>query len=355
MDTFGTVVTSISGLLLALLGAGYWSLVYSQLIGAGVSTLVRLAISGWRPSLLFNKDAIAELFSFGLGLHAKRLLDSAAQNLDNVVVGRSLGMDALGIYDKAFSLTSRAVTLLSTAGPAVSFRILALMGDDGPRFRAAYTKLVMVSTFVSYVIITALCAVAPELFRVMFGPQWSSAVVPFQVLCVAGAQKILNGYASSALQAVGRAWGEVGLQTIYVVLIVVGVAYVRTFGLFGAAIGVLVATFFMTIAMHRLLCRLTAVGWTDLWRAQLPALVCSAGLMATLLVLRRVTVTGTDLASAIRFLILGCLCCCTYLVVFIRLAPFMSLDKALREMTDDISPRWASRLWSSLCQRKAES
>ena len=38
-----------------------------------------------------------------LASRRKRLLDYAATNLDNLVVGRLLGMSALGIYNKAFT------------------------------------------------------------------------------------------------------------------------------------------------------------------------------------------------------------------------------------------------------------
>ena len=222
LDGLATAVVAFSGLAFALLGFSYWSLVYSQVLGALIPAIVRLRISGWSPAFEFSRSAIREMLSFGLGLHSKRLLDSAAQNLDNLLVGRALGIEALGFYDKAFSLMNRAVTLLSS-GPAMSLRVLALIEHDGPRFRTAYCKLVMVSAFLAYSILAVMCLVAPELIRIMFGSQWDAAALPFQILCVTGALKLLNSYASSGLQATGRAWGEVGRQIAYLILIVAGV------------------------------------------------------------------------------------------------------------------------------------
>ena len=58
-----------------------------------------------------------------------------AQNIDNLVVGRALGVTALGFYDKSFMMMNRTVTALSSAGPSVSFRVLSIIGEDDDRFR----------------------------------------------------------------------------------------------------------------------------------------------------------------------------------------------------------------------------
>ena len=66
-----------------------------------------------------------------------------------------------------------------------------------------------------------LILVAPELFALMFGPQWDAAVLPFQILAGAGLFKVLLLYFSTAVQSQGRIWGEVVRQSAYVVLLVV--------------------------------------------------------------------------------------------------------------------------------------
>ena len=44
----------------------------------------------------FSLAALRELFSFGAGVYVRNLLEYAAQNIDNLLVGRLLGVDALG-------------------------------------------------------------------------------------------------------------------------------------------------------------------------------------------------------------------------------------------------------------------
>ena len=105
------------------------------------------------------------------------------------------------------------VNRLNAAGPGVSFRIFALIHEEPERFRRAYRKVMLTVTLIAYPVLAGLLASAPELFPVMSGPQWRPAVIPFQILCVAGMLKVLNEYADSALQVQQlRKPGQAGWQ-----------------------------------------------------------------------------------------------------------------------------------------------
>ena len=344
----GAWVSALGSVGLAWLGFGYWSLVYSQIASAAVLAGGRLMIARWPPSLRYSRSALRDLLSFGIGIHAKRLLDSGAQNVDNLVVGNTLGLVALGFYDKAFNMMNRALVLLGSAGPAVSFRILAIISDDAERFRLAYRKILVTSSFLAYPAFAALIAVAPELFLVMFGEEWAASVAPFRVLCVAGALKFLNGYASTATQAKGMVWGEVWRQIGYTTLIVVGVMVGSRAGLIGAAIGVLAATGVMTVLMQDFLSRTTSVTWRDVWAAQLPGIVCAVGLWATL---EGLSLLANGSVLPIVYLVIALAVCALYSVLFLYLTRFRELNAALRESVAELAPGFVRLLPKAIPDR----
>ncbi len=72
-------------------------------------------------------------------MYAKNILDFCAQNLDNLIVGRMLGMAALGFYDKAFATMQKFTGKINLSGPSVSFRIFALIHEDHENAFAAPT------------------------------------------------------------------------------------------------------------------------------------------------------------------------------------------------------------------------
>jgi Membrane protein involved in the export of O-antigen and teichoic acid len=344
LDSAAAWMTAAVSVLLAWLGWGYWSLIYSQIFSISIITVLRFRVARWWPRFLWSRAALMQLLSFGVGLHFKRLLESVAQNCDNLVVGNFLGLTALGYYDKAFSTMQRAVTLLNAGGPAVSLRVLAIIQDDDLRFRAAYRKLILTATLMAYPAIGYLILVAPHLILFLFGPQWISAVLPFQVLCAAGLLKVLNMYVSTAAQSKGQVWGEVWRQLLYVALIVIGTAIGSRFGLPGAAVGVLAATLVVTVLMHEWLARITGLTVRELLLPQVPAWLC-AGLVGLMVLAARFAVRWIPAHGVTNGLLLGAETVAALLTyaAFIRFAPFVELRTVVDDTIEEFSP-WVRSL-----------
>ena len=106
-EWLGTLANSVVAIVLAWSGFSFWSIVYGHLANDLARASARLYFARWRPSIRFSFAAFRELFSFGAGMYAKNLLDYTAQNIDNLIIGRLLGMASLGFYNKAYSLVSR--------------------------------------------------------------------------------------------------------------------------------------------------------------------------------------------------------------------------------------------------------
>jgi PST family polysaccharide transporter len=338
IDWYQGLTFSIVTLLLAWAGLSYMSLVYGKVAAVAVQTACRLAYARWRPATVFSKAALYEIVPFGAGMHAKRLLDYTAQNIDNLVVGKFLGMTALGLYDKAFSTVFRVLARINTGGPTVTFRVFAIIHEEPERFRRAYHKVLMSASLVAFPVFAALMAMAPQLMVVLFGERWLAAAVPFQVLCGAGALKLLNTYASSATQAAGRVWSEVWRQTIFAALIVTGIFVLRAWGPIGAAAGVLFASSVMTVSMHVLLKRVTHLRWSDMLRPLAPALLCAAGTTIVVLTVEHGLSRAFKVPGA--WLLVTCqgLAAATFYSIFVLFAPHADLRALVREITSDLAP-----------------
>lgn len=336
-DWVGTLTNSVVAVVCALNGFSFWSIVYGLLASDVAQALAKFHFARWRPSLRFSLDALRDLFSFGAGVYAKSLLDYATANLDNLLVGRLLGMSALGVYDKAYSLVSRMIARINLAGPSTSFRIFALIHDDHERFRRAYRKVVLAVTILGYPILTGLILIAPDLIHVLFGPRWMPTVLPFRILCVAGMLRLLNTYASSASQARGKIWSEVGRLVVSTVLLAAFVAFLSRWGVGGAAAGVLLATLVTTILMQRLIRRLTDLRWRDLIGPQVPAVICSIGLVFVVGLTRFLLHTWFTPLHVISLIVSVCAAAAFY-VVFVLYAGFSEVRAVVLEAVDDLPP-----------------
>jgi PST family polysaccharide transporter len=355
MTTIGTVdlmVSSVTAVFFAFLGFSYWSLVLGDVCGAFVKFVYGVRVVGWHSRIQFDRQAARELSSFAAGSFVRRLLEHLTRNVDNLVVARTLGMTALGFYDKAFSLTNRLYLRITVVGPNVSFRIFSIIQDEPERFRLAYHKVIMTTTLVTYTAFAVLGAMAPQLIVVAFGEQWKPTVLPFQILCFSFAMKTLNQYAVSASEARGWIWSQVWRQIVQVICIVVGVYLASPWGIDGAALAVAGAglvMFFLTQSMMR---AATGLAWADTLRPQVPSFVLS-GLLGVSLV----TVNYALVAWAPPHLILLAQAFAAGLIVlaFAWWCPFRDVRVIMHDTVGDLSPRIARWIWKDVAaEQRAE-
>jgi O-antigen/teichoic acid export membrane protein len=345
IGSLDVAVGSITAVVFAWFGFRYWSLVLGDLSGAFVKWIYGVWVVGWHVRLQFAPAAARELSSFAMGSYARKLLDHFTRNVDNLVIGRFLGIVPLGFYDKAFSICNKVFNKMTVVGPAVSFRIFAIIQDDPLRFQRAFRKVIMTVTLAGYLVFAALGAMAPSLIVVVLGEKWRPSVIPFQILCVAFSFRVLNQYANAAEQARGWIWPQIWRMAAQVGCIIVGVYLAVPWGITGAAVAVLGATivmFFLTQGMMR---TATGLGWADVLQPQVPAITGAAALIGMLWGLDAIMPRATSpvVVLATQMSATG-----LFALAFAWWCPFAEARVLMHEIVSDVSPRAASLVWGSV-------
>ena len=129
-----------------------------------------------------DRAALWHLLVFSGGLTLRRFGHQLSQGLDNIVVGRWLGAEALGLYGRAYQLVSMPPATLGKAMGAVMFPVLSRVQDDRPRLAAAYRRSTAVIALLAIPAAAAVIVLAPELITVMLGADWLGVIVPLQIL-----------------------------------------------------------------------------------------------------------------------------------------------------------------------------
>jgi PST family polysaccharide transporter len=332
---------SFASVILAVMGFGFWSLVLGAICGSTVKWLWGVKLAGWHLRFRFDRAAARELTSFALGTYTKGLLEYLSLNVDNLVIGRVLGITPLGFYDKAFSSVNRVYRNLTVVGPSVSFRAFAIIQDEPERFRRAYHKIVTTVTLVGYIVFAALATMAPHLIVVLFGSKWAASVIPFQLLCASGVLKILNVYSSTAANARGWVWSTVWRQLIQVSCIVGGVYLAAPWGINGASAAVLASTVVMFFLLQGMMRAATGLTWADLIKPQMPALWAAAALITLLWatdLAMRALVGGQNAPLALAAQ--GCVAA-LFCLAFVWWCPFREARTVMHEILNDLSPKLA--------------
>jgi PST family polysaccharide transporter len=346
ISSIDITVSAIASVVFAAFGFRYWSLVLGDMCGALAKFTYAVYAVGLHAKLKFVPAAAREMGSFAAGSFVRRLLEFATRNVDNLVVGRVLGMAPLGFYDKAFSLVNRLYSRMTVVGPGVSFRVFSIIQDEPERFRRAYHKVVMTTTIITYAGFAALGVMAPHLVVVAFGERWRPSIVPCQLLCVSFALKAMNQYAVTASHARGWIWPDVWRQIVGVTCVIGGVYFASgAWGIDGAAAAVLMASLVMFLLTQGIMRAATGMKWADTLWPQAPGITIAALLVTTLWAIDGAL--GRSAASPV-ILLIQALAAVVVVLMFAMWCPFREARILFHDAVNDLSPKVARRLWSDV-------
>ncbi len=122
------------------------------------------------------------MMRFGGTLTLNSLVCYVAYNLDKLLLGRVWGPEVIGLYGRAYQLTTLPTDNFNAAVGGVGFPVLSRLQDDPPRLRSYFLKAYsfIVAMIVPVTVVSALFA--PELILLALGPKWNEAVPLFQLL-----------------------------------------------------------------------------------------------------------------------------------------------------------------------------
>ena len=290
-------------IVLAVRGYGVWSLVWGSLCQTSISAAAQFAVVRHSARPLMARREVGDLLDFGVGSALGAVVNYMALNGDNFVVGRTLGAASLGLYNRAYMLMNVPYTYAASAMTAVLFPAFAQIQDERARLQRGYLLLTRLAGIVAAPTLGTLAIGAPHVVPALFGPQWTGAVVPLQILCLAGYFRALYHIGGVVAQSVGRVYADLWRQFIYAFLVIAGTLVGSRYGLAGVAVAVDVAILYMFAATSQLALGATGLSWRSYFRAQVSAAVTAVltcGVAAVLrLLLEREHASSPVIASVL--------------------------------------------------------
>ena len=203
-----TLITSISsavsGITLAFMGYGVWALVCSSLSACVIGAIARWFIVSWRPRLLFSWHRLRPLFVYGWKMAASELLNQVFVHLNGLLIGKFYSKTDLAFVNRGNSLPRLAMGQIDETLGRVSFPALVMMQDDRERLQGAMRRMLRMSTFLVFPIMTGLAFCSHSILRLLYGPQWIQAAPYMMLACFTFALWPLHTINIKGMLAVGR-------------------------------------------------------------------------------------------------------------------------------------------------------
>ncbi|WP_295014265.1 oligosaccharide flippase family protein [uncultured Microbacterium sp.] len=205
---------------LAALGWGAMSLAIGRVVASVVFSgmLVAFCPSGIRFG--WDRAVVGPLLRFGLPLAGSSLVVFAVGYADQLVVGTTLGTQALGFYLLAFNLASWPVMILSqpirAVAPAAFARIQAQRDLMDRTFRDGLRLL----TAVALPACAFIAGAAFPIVSFVYGPQWEPAALALQWLALQAAIRIVFELSYDFLAVLRKSKTLLIVQLVWLALLI---------------------------------------------------------------------------------------------------------------------------------------
>jgi PST family polysaccharide transporter len=211
---FGNTLT----VALALAGFGLWAVVIPFVLSHFVWLTVYLKNHSWRSSRKFTLERSREILLFAKDIVGVELLDKLRANLDYLLVGRFLGVEALGIYYFAFN-----------AGLGISLNVIgAFWYTLLPHLAAARCNLLLLkeryfSSLRSIALITIplvllQASLSPLYVPIIFGQKWIEAIPILVLICLSAIPRPFGMAASQLLVVIDKGHLNLNWNIIFTLL-----------------------------------------------------------------------------------------------------------------------------------------
>jgi teichuronic acid exporter len=227
---------------MALNGAGVWSLIAGTILGQTVKTLGMNYYSPFPHLPDFSFKGMKQLLRFGGHFTSIQVVWMTVSQADTLICAKLLGKDALGFYSVGMHLASLPSQRISALVTQIAFPTFSRMQEDLPKVQESMLHGVRILSFVAFPILWGMSAMAPEIIETLLGDKWISSIFPLQVLTLMIPFRLVMNFIGTVTQSIGRP--DILLRNVLFSLLIIPLALIigaHWWGLHGLVLSWLIA------------------------------------------------------------------------------------------------------------------
>ena len=247
----GTLANFIVAVSAAFILRSVWALVFGLLAGNAIRFIMSYLIHPYRPRLAFNLEQFKKLFRFGKWILGSSILVFLITQGDDILVGKLLGIAALGFYQMAYKFSNMPATEITHVISQVTFPAYSKLQHNLEKLRNAYLKVLQLTAFISILLAGGIFILAPEFTQIFLGEKWMPMVPAMQMLVFAGLVRSIGATTGPVFQAIGKPKIETKWQLIRLFILAALIyPFSLRWGILGASIAVFLSILVSTIGFN---------------------------------------------------------------------------------------------------------
>ncbi len=243
VNIFSVIISGAIGIAFAYADFGVWALVIMNLSNTTISMIMFWFASRWAPSFLFSWQSFRQLFRFGSKLLIAGLYAQIFNNIYHIVIGKTYSASDLGYYTTTKTFVEVTAGTVTSIMHQVTFPILASLQDDRSRMTYVFSRLIRMSAFFIFPIMTMLSILAEPFVCMVLTERWLPIIPLLQWMCFARIFFPLSVINMNILNAIGRSDLFLKLDLVKAPLIILALIITIPMGMKAIIIGHVVTAF----------------------------------------------------------------------------------------------------------------
>lgn len=197
------IVGSIT-IMLAMKGASYYALIINSIITNLLLFSINFRNSKIKIYFNYRRESIKLIRSYSMYQFGFNFINYFSRNLDNILIGKFIGKESLGFYDKAYKLMLYPLQNLTFVITPVLHPILSEHQNDKEIIYNYFIKVIKILSLIGIYagVICYFCS--NEIIRILYGKGWDNSIPAFKILSISIWVQIISSCSGSIFQAAGR-------------------------------------------------------------------------------------------------------------------------------------------------------
>lgn len=271
MKFIALTVTQISAAIIGLAVAiglalhewRYWALVGGTIASSCITLLLTFFFCPWVPGGMKKATGVRDMLAFGGHITGFNFFNYFSRNADNILIGKFIGADALGLYAKAYGLVQLPITNLRNPITQVAVPACSRIHKETERVRAYARKYTFMLAFFAMPLMVICFVLSEELVLVILGEQWLPMVPLFKTFALVGFIQTPANVKGMMLLSCGKAkeymYQGIAVSIVFIFAFIVGLNW----GVIGVASAYAIAVYLIQPATFWYTCKHTPLTAKD--------------------------------------------------------------------------------------------
>jgi len=226
------------GIVFAAMDYGVWALVFAVIGQSFLSTILYFKYSKLSLKFSLDKASFKELMVFGGGYSLSKIFTYFGNKGEKIVVGRLLGIDALGLYERGYQLVKFIAGLVGEIIDKVLFAPIAKKQDD----RELVGKIFLELTYITCTILLPASFFiynnADSIVNIILGDKWDATIEIVQIMALSLFFLVSTRIGSTLAKSLGDVYSRALRTLTFAIFVMLGAYFAAEWGINGVATAV---------------------------------------------------------------------------------------------------------------------